>query len=91
MAATAWPAAALQGKLLRRWRATAAAPGVDAHPNDAQAEEATGVGLPRLVRDEFDAFLECGILARSFAFGASTPWNRMRCSRGRGAMQPGAA
>jgi len=28
----------------------------------AQAEEATGAGLPQFVKDEFDAFLECGML-----------------------------
>jgi hypothetical protein len=37
----------------------------------AQAEETTGAGLPQFVRDEFDAFLECGILAHGFL--------RLRC------------
>ena len=37
----------------------------------AQAEEATGAGLPQFVKDEFDAFLECGILAHGFL--------RLRC------------
>ena len=32
----------------------------------AQAEETTGAGLPQFVKDEFDAFLECGILAHGF-------------------------
>ncbi len=32
----------------------------------AQTEEATGAGLPHFVCDEFDAFLECGILAHGF-------------------------
>ena len=32
----------------------------------AQVEAATGAGLPKFVRDEFDAFLECGILAHGF-------------------------
>jgi len=31
-----------------------------------QAESAAGAGLPQFVKDEFDAFLECGILARGF-------------------------
>jgi hypothetical protein len=29
----------------------------------AQAEETTAADLPQFVKDEFDAFLECGILA----------------------------
>jgi uncharacterized protein (DUF983 family) len=37
----------------------------------AQAEASTGAGLPRFIRDEFDAFLECGILAHGFL--------RLRC------------
>ena len=37
----------------------------------AQAEESTGAGLQQFVRDEFDAFLECGILAHGFL--------RLRC------------
>ena len=32
----------------------------------AQAQEATGSSLPRYVKDEFDAFLGCGILAHGF-------------------------
>ncbi len=32
----------------------------------AQVEQASGVGLPKFVRDEFEAFLECGILAHGF-------------------------
>ncbi|MEO7853080.1 MAG: transposase zinc-binding domain-containing protein [Rubrivivax sp.] len=31
-----------------------------------QAEAAAGANLPHFVKDEFDAFLECGILARGF-------------------------
>jgi hypothetical protein len=30
----------------------------------AQLELETGAGLPQFVKEEFDAFLECGILAR---------------------------
>ena len=37
----------------------------------AQVEAGTGAGLPKFVRDEFDAFLECGILAHGFL--------RLRC------------
>ncbi len=37
----------------------------------AQAEETTGADLPQFVKDEFDAFLECGILAHGFL--------RLRC------------
>ena len=32
----------------------------------AQAEDAAGADLPQFVNDEFDAFLECGILAHGF-------------------------
>ena len=32
----------------------------------AQAEDAAGADLPQFVKDEFDAFLECGILAHGF-------------------------
>ena len=38
----------------------------------AQAEEALGASLPQFVKDEFDAFLECGILAHGFL--------RLRCA-----------
>lgn len=38
----------------------------------AQTEEATGASLPQFVKDEFDAFLECGILAPGFV--------RLRCA-----------
>ena len=31
-----------------------------------QAEAAAGADLPQFVKDEFDAFLECGILAHGF-------------------------
>ena len=37
----------------------------------AQAEAAAGVDLPQFVKDEFDAFLECGLLAYGFL--------RLRC------------
>ncbi len=37
----------------------------------AQVEQETGTGLPKFVKDEFDAFLECGILAHGFL--------RLRC------------
>jgi hypothetical protein len=37
----------------------------------AHTEASTGAGLPRFIRDEFDAFLECGILAHGFL--------RLRC------------
>ena len=37
----------------------------------AQAEDAAGAHLPQFVKDEFDAFLECGILAHGFL--------RLRC------------
>ena len=37
----------------------------------AQAEAEAGVDLPQFVKDEFDAFLECGILATGFL--------RLRC------------
>ena len=36
-----------------------------------QAEGAAGANLPQFVKDEFDAFLECGILAHGFL--------RLRC------------
>ena len=38
----------------------------------AQTEAATGAGLPQFVKDEFDPYLECGILARGFL--------RLRCA-----------
>jgi hypothetical protein len=38
----------------------------------AQVEAETGVGLPDFVKEEFDAFLECGILAHGFL--------RLRCA-----------
>ena len=37
----------------------------------AQVEAAAGAGVPQFVKDEFEAFLECGILAHSFL--------RLRC------------
>ena len=37
----------------------------------AHIEASTGGGLPRFIKDEFDAFLECGILAHGFL--------RLRC------------
>ena len=38
----------------------------------AEVEAATGASLPHFVKDEFDAFLECGILAHGFL--------RLRCA-----------
>ena len=38
----------------------------------AEVEAAAGADLPQFVKDEFDAFLECGILARGFL--------RLRCA-----------
>ena len=38
----------------------------------AQTQETTGASLPQFVKDEFDAFLECGILAHGFL--------RLRCA-----------
>ncbi|MGH8593357.1 MAG: transposase zinc-binding domain-containing protein [Gammaproteobacteria bacterium] len=38
----------------------------------AQVERETSAGLPDFVKDEFDAFLECGILAHGFL--------RLRCA-----------
>jgi hypothetical protein len=38
----------------------------------AETEMSTGAGLPQFVKDEFDAFLECGILAHGFL--------RLRCA-----------
>ena len=38
----------------------------------AQVELETGAGLPDFVKDEFDAFLDCGILANGFL--------RLRCA-----------
>jgi len=32
----------------------------------AQVEQETGTGLPQFIKDEFDALLECGILAHGF-------------------------
>ena len=40
----------------------------------AQAEDAAGADSPPFVKDEFDAFLECGILAHGFLR------LRLRCS-----------
>jgi Transposase zinc-binding domain len=40
-------------------------------PSVAQVETVTGSALPKFVKDEFDAFLECGILAHGFL--------RLRC------------
>lgn len=38
----------------------------------AEVQARAGTGLPEFVRDEFDAFLECGILAHGFL--------RVRCA-----------
>ena len=35
-------------------------------PSSPQAEDAAGADLPQFVKDEFDAFFECGILAHGF-------------------------
>ena len=32
----------------------------------AQTEEAAGASLPQFIKDEFDAYLECGILTHGF-------------------------
>ena len=32
----------------------------------AEVEQATGTGLPQFIKDEFEAYLECGILAHGF-------------------------
>jgi hypothetical protein len=53
------------------WRVTYAGSGTTARADGGvwrpdrlvQVELETGVGLPDFVKDEFDAFLECGILA----------------------------
>ena len=47
---------------------------VQAHAESffAQVEVETGAGLPEFVKEEFDAFLECGILAHGFL--------RLRCA-----------
>jgi len=37
----------------------------------AQVEQETGAGLPQFIKDEFEAFLECGLLAHGFL--------RLRC------------
>ncbi|MFN0302562.1 MAG: transposase zinc-binding domain-containing protein [Burkholderiales bacterium] len=39
----------------------------------AQAQAQTGTALPQFVKDEFDAFLRCGILAHGFL--------RLRCAK----------
>jgi len=42
-----------------------------------RAEQSTGASLPQFINDEFDAFLECGVLAHGFL--------RLRCGeRGHG-------
>ncbi|MBA3591953.1 MAG: transposase zinc-binding domain-containing protein [Methylibium sp.] len=47
-------------------------PGAAARPDlPRQTEEAIGASLPQFIKDEFDAFLECGILAHGFL--------RLRC------------
>jgi len=40
-------------------------------PSSSRLQAAAGAGVPQSVRDEFDAFLECGILAHGFL--------RLRC------------
>ena len=39
----------------------------------AQVEAETGAGLPEFIKEEFDAFLKCGILAHGFL--------RLRCAK----------
>ena len=42
-----------------------------------QVERETGAGLPQFVKDEFEAFLQCGILAHGFYVAVPaprTPW-----------------
>jgi len=54
----------------------------------AQTEEATGAGLPQFVLDEFDAYLECGILAHGFQ--APVPRPRLHLIRFHGVLAPNA-
>jgi hypothetical protein len=44
----------------------------------AQAEDAAGADLPQLFKDEFDAFLECGILAHGFTLSSGALMARMQ-------------
>ena len=44
----------------------------------AQVETETGASLPDFVKDEFDAFLECGILAHGLSSACAAPSARMR-------------
>jgi hypothetical protein len=44
----------------------------------AQVETETGTRLPDFVKDEFDAFLECGILAHGLSRACAAPSARMR-------------
>ena len=50
----------------------------------AETEAATGVDLPQIVKDEFDTFLACGILAQRFlsaprpADAGRPPWGSSR-------------
>ena len=44
-------------------------------PSSRRLQAAAGADLPQFVKDEFDAFLECGILAHGFAAASQ----RLRC------------
>jgi hypothetical protein len=39
----------------------------------AHTGASTGAELPRFIEDEFDAFLECGILAHGLCCGRAAP------------------
>jgi len=41
-------------------------------PSSNRAEATVGADLPQFVKDEFDAFLECGILAQGLPWGDPT-------------------
>jgi hypothetical protein len=45
----------------------------------AQTEANTGSELPRFIKDEFDAFLECGILAHVFLTARCGECGRRTC------------
>ena len=60
----------------------------------AETEAVTGADLPQFVKDQFDAFLECGILPHGFLrlhYGGRRPgrngW-RLRCSPDRQRLRP---
>jgi hypothetical protein len=58
--------AALRYERHRPRAAHAVPPGAAARGQIAQTEASTGAELPRFISDEFNAFLECGILAHGF-------------------------